>query len=171
MNRFSDYSSYINLLKQKSYKNQITQNINDLKNDINILTNNINDLGKSETLYSDMDMMYNRASISTIYNTTFINPQQDITNPKVRLFILPANPSILNGFKKIIINNINLSNGNSVSIYCVNSENEGGFNSLGQIYNTYCFALKGDTLELCWNISENNWTVIKYNSLFKNIKI
>ena len=171
MNTFGDYSGYLNLLKQKSYKYQIKQNIDELKNDINILTNNFKDLGKSETLYSDMDFTYNRASISTIYNTTFLNPQQDIIKSKSRMFILPANPSILNGFKKIIINNIKLSNENSVSIYCVNSENIGGFNVLGQIYNTYYFALKGDTLELCWNISENNWTVIKYNSLFKNMKI
>ena len=118
-----------------------------------------------------MDFTYNRASISTIYSTTFLNPQQDIIKSKSRMFILPANLSILNGFKKIIINNIKLSNENAVSIYCVNSENIGGFNILGQLYNTYCFALKGDTLELCWNISENNWTVIKYNSLFKNIII
>lgn len=171
MSTFSDYSSYVNLLKQKSYKNQITQNIDELKNNINILTNNINDLGKSETLYSDMDIQYNRISISTIYNTTFINSQQDIKIPKSRMFILPANPSIQNGFKKIIINNINISSENSVVIYCVNSENLGGFNNLGNIYNTYYFALKGDSLELSWNYSENNWTVTKYNSLFKNIKI
>ncbi len=171
MNTFSDYSGYINLLKQKSYKNQITENISELKNNINILTDNISNLGKSETLYSDIDFTNNRVNISTIYNTTFINSQQDMKSPKSRFFILPANPSILNGFKKIIINNINITNENTVSIYCVNSENLGGFNNLGNIYNTYYFALKGDSLELSWNYSENNWTVTKYNSVFKNIKI
>jgi hypothetical protein len=168
MSSFSDYSGYINLLKQKSYKNQITQNINELKNNINILTDNINDLVKSETLYNDIDIRNNRVNISTIYNTTFINSQQDITTPESRLFILPANPSILNGFKKIIINNIKITSENSVSIYCVNSENLGGFNNLGKIYKRYYFALKGDSLELTWNYSENNWTVTKYNSIFKN---
>ena len=37
MNTFGDYSGYLNLLKQKTYKYQIKQNIDELKNDINIL--------------------------------------------------------------------------------------------------------------------------------------
>jgi hypothetical protein len=169
MNTFSDYSGYMNLLKYKSCKNKIIQNIDELKNNIDTLTNNIEDLTKTETLYTDIDTTCNRVSISTIYHTTFINPQPDVINTKSRMFILPANPSISNGFTKTIINNITLSQYNSVAIYCVNSENKGGLNILGQIYNAYYFAFQSDNLELLWNLSENTWTVIKYNSIFKNI--
>jgi hypothetical protein len=172
MNNFGDYSGYINSLKYKSYKNNFCcQNILDLKNDINNLTNTVEDLSKTETLYNDIDNNCKRVSISTIYHTTFINPQQDIIINKQRIFILPANPSIANGFEKTIVNNIKLSQTNTVSIYCVNSNNQGGFNNLGKTYNMYHFAFQGDNLELLWNSSENAWTIIKYNSIFENVII
>ena len=170
MNTFGDYSGYINSLKYKSYQNNLCcQNIDNLKKDIDNLTNTIEDLSKTETLYSDIDNNCKCVSISTVYHTTFINPQQDVTINKERIFILPANPSIANGFEKTIVNNINVSKTNTVSIYCINNNNKGGFNILGKTYNMFHFAFQGDNLELLWNSSDNTWTIIKYNSIFENI--
>jgi hypothetical protein len=169
MNTFGDYSGYMNSLKYKSCKNIILENMYNLKKDMNILTNTVEDMTKTETLYSDIDSACNRVSISTNYHLTFINSQQDVLNTKPRIFILPANPSIKNGFEKTIVNNIKITQTTSVAIYCINSDNKGGFNSLGKIYNMYYLMFQGDNLELLWNSSENSWTVIKYNSIFQDI--
>ena len=119
-------------------------------------------------IYNDLDYSNKPITITANTNITYIEPKLDIL-PTSRRYLLEANPSIPNGKRKTIINNINLSKDVILEIYCLNNNNQGGFFINEHEYNTYFFASKGEDLELIWNSSLNKWNVIKYNSLFRNI--
>jgi hypothetical protein len=77
------------------------------------------------------------------------------------------------GFSKTIINNIPIymssNKTQSISIYSHNpTTQKGGFYVTQQYYNTYLFAVGGETIELLWNDLLKVWTVTNYQGRFTN---
>ena len=166
MNKFSDYSGYINSLKYNTNNKKFFDRIERKVYELDDKVNNPPPIG--ENIYNDLDYSNKPITITSNTNITYIEPKLDIL-PTSRRYLLEANPSIPNGKRKTIINNIHLSKDVILEIYCLNNNNQGGFFINEHEYNTYFFASKGEDLELIWNSSLNKWNVIKYNSLFRNI--
>ena len=169
MNRVGDYGNYINSLK---YNTNMNKGLSKFGTMITMLEEKINSNSNvtSEKLYDDAENILIKKRISSDIYATFIEPKLDMV-PINRRYYLDAGPYILNGTPKIIINNIETSNNTNtatIQIYCINTNNEGGFYVLGKKYNMYTFTYKGETLELLWNSSLNVWNVLKYDSLFSN---
>jgi hypothetical protein len=163
MNRITDYTTYINALK---FNTGVNKTLVKLGNVINILENKYNNNNiTSEIIYVNSG----NNLITSDIESTFISPQLDVSPNGIRFFYLQANPNILNGTKKFIINNVDVSSNIIIKLYCINSDNEGGFYALNHKYSIYTFSIKGEILELLWNSSLNVWNVLKYDSLFSNI--
>ena len=173
--RHSDYSSYLTNLKQNKQTNLgnclSTNNYNAITEQISKLNADVDFLRKTQQIYITKIPTF--GNISTTSFTTFILQPVDLTTDYFSIFNLPANPDqINNGTGKNIINTGVVSTTKIIYIYSINSTNNlGGFNNAGTLYNCYLFASNGDNLELVWDSINQNWCVQKYGGLFMNYVI
>jgi hypothetical protein len=169
MQKHSDYNSYLTKLKYSKYSNFLNQNANAGIN-LTILKDLVeNDyLKKNQTIYNSEKSNKTAIDIGS-YNTFIVKPVDENTTILKTLYNLEASNQITNGTIKNIINNCEITNSKTVSIYSKNSKNIGGFSNLGSNYNCYVFPSNGDNLELIWNEYNENWCVQKYGGFFINL--
>ena len=167
--RYSDYSSYLSSLKlAKLGKYLSNNNYNEITDQISKLNVDIQFLRQTQQIYITKTPTFENISIKS-FNTFILQPI-DLTTNYFSIFNLPANnDQIKNGVGKNITNTGVINSTQIIYIYSINSTNNlGGFNNLGTLYNCYMFVSSGDSLELLWDSINQNWCVQKYGGVFMN---
>jgi hypothetical protein len=172
LRKHTDYNSYLTNLKHNNLGNYLSEkNLRFVESHINSLNNTVNNdyLRKTENIY--ISKTPNLKEISLASMTTIITQPVDLTSNFFSIFKLPNNYQIQNGTLKNIINTCNVETNKLIYIYSINSSGNGGFSSLGNLFNSYVFPCAGDNLELCWNSDQQNWCVQKYGGYFTNYNL
>ena len=177
MPNVSNYTSYSSFNQYRYVNNQVNKVCDILSSQKQELEHNIESFRErysAEHLYTDKDSSLNTISISTTRHKTFIEPTQD-ADPDIssRSYNLPVTSLVEPGFSKTIINNIPIymssNKTQTISIFSQNTTTQqGGFYVTQQYYNTYLFAVGGETIELLWNDLLKVWTVTNYQGRFTN---
>jgi hypothetical protein len=157
----TDYSAYINSLKNKKTLNNNVINTRSNRNSTNLYSRN-----NFESLFTDKSYYCTPVMITYDKQITYIEPPIDGNSEgENKNYILQSNNTIPNGTLKIIINNIDVSVKNS----CVTltTETSGGFTIFNKRYTKYTFVYLGEDFQLLWNSSLSAWTVLKYSGLFE----
>jgi hypothetical protein len=180
MPKVSNYTSYSSFNQYRYINNQVNKVCDILSSQKQELEDKMDSLRErystegTEHLYTDKDSSLNTISISTTSPKTFIEPVQDtVPDLSSRSYNLPVTNVVDPGFSKTIINNIPIymssNKTQSISIYSHNpTTQKGGFYVTQQYYNTYLFAVGGETIELLWNDLLKVWTVTNYQGRFTN---
>jgi hypothetical protein len=170
--RNSDYSSYLTNLKYNNLGNSLSEehysSINARLNSLQSLFDN-DYLRKTENVYLSKTPTFKDIGLDSV--TTIIAQPVDLTTNYFSIFNLPANNQIQNGLLKSIINTCEISQNKLIYLYSVNTNNTGGFNNIGSIFNCYVFPCAGDHLQLCWSADKEKWCVQKYGGYFMNYNI
>jgi hypothetical protein len=170
--RNSDYGSYLTNLKYNNLGNSLSeQHYSEIEARLNSLQSLVDNdyLRKTENVYLSKTPNFKDIGIDSV--TTIITQPVDLTTNYFSIFNLPANNKIQNGLLKSIINTCEISQNKIIYVYSVNSNNTGGFNNIGNIFNCYVFPCAGDHIQLCWNADKENWCVQKNGGYFINYNI
>lgn len=170
MRKHSDYNSYLTNLKQTNLGNYLSNNhYNIITKDIKKINTIIDTdyLKKTQHLYITENPTFRDVSLAA-FNTFILQPI-DLTTNYFSIFNLQANEQNVDGLVKNITNTCIINKNKNIYIYSLNNSNNlGGFNNLGTLYNCYIFPCNGDNLELLWDSINQNWSVQKYGGLFFN---
>ena len=170
--RHSDYNSYLTNLKHNNLGNFLSeQHYSSINTRLSSLQNSFDNdyLRRTENVYLSKTPNFKDIGLDSI--TTIITQPVDLTTNFFSIFKLPTNNQIQNGTFKNIINTCEITQNKLIYVYSVKSNNTGGFNNLGNIFNCYVFPCAGDNLLLCWSSDEENWCVQKYGGYFTNYSI
>jgi hypothetical protein len=183
------HSDYISYYTNKKYITKANDNLNTGLQDIHERVSLVEtSLAISKTLLEIHEKKYVKAAnsvrglgrdVATIFptiegigldsiNTTIVKPI-DLTSDFFAIFVLPANASIPDGTKKMIINTLQISQTKLIYIYCMNTNtNTNGFsNSL----NCYVVPAAEDVLSLSWVADQQSWLPLSYGGYFINYNL
>ena len=165
--KYSDYSTYLNSLKNNKTFNGNCLNTNVCR--LGIVNSSRNT--DYDIFFTDKGTDCNTITITYDKRVTYIEPPLDVSGNEAsvtRTYLLQANNSIPNGTFKTIVNNIYINKSSKVNLI---TEKPDGFTVYSKKYTDYTFVYQGEDIELLWNSGLNNgsgaWTVVKYNGLFK----
>lgn len=170
--RHSDYNSYLTNLKYNNLGKYLSEkHHSSIETRLNLLQSSFDNdyIRRTENVYLSKAPNFKDIGLDSI--TTIITQPLDLTTNYFSIFNLHANNPIQNGLSKNIINTCEISQNKLIYIYAVNTNNTGGFNNLGNIFNCYVFPCVGDNLEICWNADKEQWCVQKYGGYFINYSI
>lgn len=172
LKKHTDYNSYLTNLKYNNLGNFLSeQHYSKIEVRLNSLQSSFDNdyLRKTENVYLSKTPSFRDIGLDSV--TTIITQPVDLTTNYFSIFNLPANNQIQNGLVKSIINTCEISQNKLIYLYSVNTNNTGGFNNLGSIFNCYVFPCTGDHLQLCWDADKEKWCVQKYGGYFMNYNI
>jgi hypothetical protein len=172
LKKHTDYNSYLTNLKYNNLGKHLSEkHYISLETRLNLLQDSFDNdyIRRTENVYLSKTPNFKGIGLDSI--TTIITQPVDLTTNYFSIFTLPASNLIQNGLYKNIINACEISHNKLIYVYSVNTNNTGGFNNFGNIFNCYVFPCVGDNLEICWNADIEHWCVQKHGGYFMNYNI